>query len=336
MGAGCGYALVQQAGPVEPGIPGSNFIQRAHDVVECVRDNFGRTAFAAVEAAAEIVERALAVSALADGGIHFEPDQFAFGIVIEAAAPARPLPPRHAQNLHRAGGVFEGAPVASGAVVEFGGGASQSFAILLGRPQSAAGRKQGAKIFREAFVHPQQIADHGFLIVGRGEARGTAILAVPGVREFVRHQVGEHEIEIGIEQRASGGRAIVRFVMLQAVASDHVAQGVKEMILAVMARAEKGSGFGDEFLIGGEFFRLHRELGFAVGDDVHDVHGSFAGLGQFDLAVEQAGDQRRIDQRGERCGRELYFVSGGARYRECSSEFPVRGQGYGRSEFDGV
>jgi hypothetical protein len=108
------------------------------------------------------------------------------------------------------------------------------------------------------------------------------------------------------------------------------------MILAVVARAEEGSSFGDQFLIGGEIFRLHGQLGFAVGDQVHDVHRSFAGLGQLDAAVEEAGDQRGIDQRGQRrCG-ELYFVCVGARYGERGSEFPIRGQRYGRREFDGV
>src|SRR5439155_21994319 len=49
-------------------------IQRAHDVIERVRLHFGRTAYAAMESAAEVVERLLVLSLLADDGVSFEPD----------------------------------------------------------------------------------------------------------------------------------------------------------------------------------------------------------------------------------------------------------------------
>jgi hypothetical protein len=46
------------------------------------------------------------------------------------------------------------------------------------------------------------------------------------VGEFVGHEVGEDEVQIVVEKRASRGGAVVRFVMLEAVASDDVTQRI--------------------------------------------------------------------------------------------------------------
>ena len=75
-------------------------------------------ALAALEAAEKIVERTLAVRLLADDGIDFQPDQFALRIVIQTAAPTRPLRSHEAQDLHRAGGIFQRTPSPSGTVIE--------------------------------------------------------------------------------------------------------------------------------------------------------------------------------------------------------------------------
>ena len=56
-------------------------------MLNCEMMKRGRPALAALETAAEVVERVLAVGLLADDRIDLEPDQFAFRIVIEAPPP---------------------------------------------------------------------------------------------------------------------------------------------------------------------------------------------------------------------------------------------------------
>src|ERR1700735_359014 len=102
VSAGRSHTLLQQSVP----IVGSNLIERAYNVVELVRHNSGRSALTTVEAAAEIIERMLIVRLLADDRVDFQPDQFAFGIVIQAATPTRPLLALQAKSLNRARGIF--------------------------------------------------------------------------------------------------------------------------------------------------------------------------------------------------------------------------------------
>src|ERR1700693_6321457 len=106
VSAGCSHTLLQQSVP----IVGSDLIERAYNVVELVRHNKGRAALTTVEAAAEVIERMLIVRLLADDRVDFEPNQFAFGIVIQAATPTRPLLPLQAKSLNGARGIFYGTP----------------------------------------------------------------------------------------------------------------------------------------------------------------------------------------------------------------------------------
>src|ERR1700722_666246 len=102
VSAGRSHTLLQQSVP----IVGSNLIERAYNVVELVRHNNGRSALTTVEAAAEVIEGMLIVRLLADDRVDFQPDQFAFGIVIQAATPTRPLLALQAKSLNRARGIF--------------------------------------------------------------------------------------------------------------------------------------------------------------------------------------------------------------------------------------
>ena len=58
--------------------------------------------------------------------------------------------------------------------------------VLFQMPERVA--EHVAEVLGEAFVDPEQVVLHGLLIVAGGEARGAAVLAVPGVRELVRQQ----------------------------------------------------------------------------------------------------------------------------------------------------
>ena len=90
------HEVIQQRGPVV----GRDLIQGADEVVESVRDHRGRAALSTVESFAKIIERALIIGELADRGVDFEPDQLAFGIVVQAPPPILPSTRSKAQKLH--------------------------------------------------------------------------------------------------------------------------------------------------------------------------------------------------------------------------------------------
>src|SRR5579864_7015708 len=134
MRAGRADTLLQESGPIVRG----NRTQLANQVVERVSDHFRRTAFPAMKAPAEIVERTPAAALLANDGVYLQPDEVAFGVVVEPAPPVLPLRTEHPERLHGHGGVFERAPGAALTVVEHSRGHRQFFPVLLGCPQARA------------------------------------------------------------------------------------------------------------------------------------------------------------------------------------------------------
>src|SRR5689334_15785148 len=97
-------------------IEGSDRVQFSDDVIECVRLNSRRTAFAAEEPAAKIVERAAAAGQLADAGVDVEPDKHAFIVIINAALAGLPSPV--AEECVRGGdGSVEQRPPGTAAIV---------------------------------------------------------------------------------------------------------------------------------------------------------------------------------------------------------------------------
>src|SRR5579864_4837333 len=131
MRAGRADTLLQQSGPIIRG----NRIQLANQVVERVSDHFRRTAFPAMKAPAEIVKRMPAAALLANDGINLQPDEIAFGVVVEPASPVLPLRTEHPERLRGHGGVFERAPGAARTVIEHSRGHRQFFPVLLWAPQ---------------------------------------------------------------------------------------------------------------------------------------------------------------------------------------------------------
>ena len=87
----------------------------------------------------------------------------------------------------------------------------------------------------------------------------------------MRHKIGIEKTEIRIEQRALGGRAVVRFVMLESVPAHLAAERVQKVILAVMARSEERSGLSHQLAISRQILWFHRQIGFIVRDDIHNV-----------------------------------------------------------------
>src|SRR5262249_655613 len=155
------------------------------------------------------------MSLLTDRGIDFEPNQFAFRVIVEATTPARPLRAEHAKSLHRDRRIFEGTPGASGTMVERGSAMSQRVAVLFGRPEGGASGEQIAQIFGPPFVDPEKISDHWLLVIARGQPRGAAVLAVPGMHVLVGQQRRGEEVFIEIEQRTFSGAVITGLMMFE-------------------------------------------------------------------------------------------------------------------------
>src|SRR5207302_5681142 len=127
-------ALVEEAGPIVR----LHGIQSGDDILEAVGFHGGGAAGAAVEGAAEIVDRLRAFAELADERVGVEPDERALGVIVHGAAVIRVIAAGAIEKLGGDGGVLERAPGASGFVVEIGGGGGEGFAVVFGSPESAA------------------------------------------------------------------------------------------------------------------------------------------------------------------------------------------------------
>ena len=159
------------------------------------------------------------------------------------------------------------------------------------------------EIFGESLVNPEQVALHGHLIVGRGQARGAAILAIPAMDVFVRKQA-RVEFAIGlVDQATFADTAIVGFVMLESEVGHVIAERVEEMVVLVMLRAEKRSRLRDKILVVIPNFLRRLEGGGAVGGDVK-FRRRLSGCERHRLQV-LAGENRGVDQHGERHGAEM-------------------------------
>src|SRR5215472_3135778 len=172
--------LAKKSGPVIR----SDLIEGFHYIFELIGYNRGRAALASEKQPAEIIQRFLAAGLAANRGIHVQPDEEAFRIVIGGAAPIGPFGLRSKKTLDGGCSVLKRTPGASGAMVEHRSGVGSVFTPLLWRAQACSASEDVSQIIGETFVDPQQIAFHRLLIVGRCQSRGTAIFAVPRMDEL--------------------------------------------------------------------------------------------------------------------------------------------------------
>src|SRR5690348_4970220 len=112
------------------------------------------------------------------------------------------------------------------------------------------------------------------------------------MHEFVGEQSAEGHLRVRPDQSALGKAAVVAFVVLEAEMSDVIAEREKEMIIAIMTRAEERAGFGDEvrhlfYCIGAD-----RKRGFAVGSEVQFVVNLISGGSDVDGAIVFPRDHR--------------------------------------------
>src|SRR5262249_55956142 len=132
-------------------IVGLDIVQCLHQIIEGIGNNSWRATLTPVKCVAEIIKRLLAMALLTDDCVDFQPDQFPFRIVIEATSPRLPLRSLHAENLHRASGVFKRTPSAPRTMVESCRGFRQRLAILIRSPQARTNSQNIAEVLGKSF-----------------------------------------------------------------------------------------------------------------------------------------------------------------------------------------
>src|SRR5438876_2785653 len=262
------------------------------------------------------------MSLLPDKGIHLQPYQLTFRVVVQTAAPTLPSWSHQPQRLHGAGGIFERTPSASSTVVKHGRSFGQGFAILFRRPELRSRCEHVAEVFCKPFVDPEQITDHWLLVIRRRQAGWAAVLSIPGVDELMRQQAHFHQTQLWINQRTFGHAVVAGFVMLESVMSHFIAQRVKKVILGVMPRTEQRARLGYQRMVSGGLLRRHCESSFALTDRIDDMDWELPGLVQSNLAVVIACNQGRVDQLGQRNWLEFDHVVRLVLDRQSGAEFP--------------
>src|SRR5271154_641737 len=111
-------------------------------------------------------------------------------------------------------------------------------------------------------------------------------------------------------------------MMLEAKMRDVIAEGEKEMIIAIMSGAEKLAGFGNQIGHSALHLGTHVERGGAVGHDIDFVMNRFAGGGDVEDTEVSAGDEGRTHEPIQCHGFEGDLIAGLIRYFERSAELP--------------
>jgi hypothetical protein len=116
----------------------------------------------------------------------------------------------------------------------------------VGAPDAGARGEDVAEVVGEALVDPEEIALHGLLVVGRGEAGGAAIFAVPGVGELVGEEVAFFGEGAFVDEGFFGDAVVGGLVVLEAEVGYLVGERDEEVVGAVVARLVERAGFADE------------------------------------------------------------------------------------------
>ena len=149
-------------------IVGREFVERGDDIVKRVSLQRRLAARPAIKRTAEVVHRFLVVRQPPHRGVDVEPQQLALFVEIDSAPPILPIRIRIVENGSGVGRILQGrhsrpglAPIS----VAMRAKSSRDSCIF---HEPAARRQHLAKVFRKAFVDPQQIVLHGLVIIGRG------------------------------------------------------------------------------------------------------------------------------------------------------------------------
>src|SRR5580658_1876870 len=146
---------------------------------------------------------------------------------------------------------------------------------------------------------------------------------------LVRQQAGFHSARGVIDESALAHAAVVGLMVLQAEVRHVIAQAVQKVVIAVVVRTEKLVGLFDQTLVVLPYVGWRGKCGGAVGGNIHLDERV---VGKLDHLEEFAGDDGRIDQRGE--GRRLEddlglaveLIAGGGGDGQGRSKLPVGGK----------
>src|SRR5215813_10210866 len=168
-------ALAKESRPVIR----SDLTEGLHYIVELVGDHGWRAALASEKQPAKIIHRFLAIGLASNRGIHIQPDEKAFRIVIGGPAPVGPFRLCSKETLDGSSGVLERTPGTPGAMVEHGSGVGSVFTPFFRRAQAGSRSQDISEIIGQAFIDTKQVAFHRLLVVGSGQSCRTAIFSIP-------------------------------------------------------------------------------------------------------------------------------------------------------------
>src|SRR5258708_21612539 len=114
-----------------------------------------------------------------------------------------------------------------------------------------------------------------------------------------RRKIGFEVVRVFVTERIFRRAVVAGFMMLQAMVRGLISQRVQKMILLVVALAIKLAGFGDKLFVAGQVLVRDLQRRFALANHVEIVRRLFSWRRKLDLAINGAGDQRRIHQPGE-------------------------------------
>ena len=281
------HALVEVGRPVE----GRDCVEGRDDVVESVGGDALIARVHAEEGAGEIVHRAAAAAKLSKPGIHLEPDQHAFRIIILAAHPARPGLRAARLDDRVVGRVDQRAPGAAGKGVVEGGGARELVEHVGGRHQAGARGEDIAPELRPPLVDPEQAVAHRHVVIGRPQVRRAAVLAVPAMGELVGQEVASRRARIPVGEIVARVAVLGRAQMLEPDPAELVGQRDEIFVLVEMDRAEQFDFLLGGAAVDGDLLGSRGEVARFVGKQVEvDV------LGQPLAPVIAPGEDRGVDQ----------------------------------------
>ncbi len=287
-----------------------------------------------MERANEVVERLLSAGLRPDQDVGVEPHEGALGVEVDAAPPRRPLGPPVVKKLRGDGGVGERAPGPAGLAIHLRSEEREGLPLELRRAQAAARAEDFAVVLRQALVRPEELAVDRRLVVvrdARHEALGRTVLAVPGMHVLVGQESSEVAPRRFVEQRALGGAVVARLVVLEARRGKEVGKREQQVVAPIVARAEKGLGLGHEPPVARDVLGADLDRRGAVAGDVEEVRDPVSRR-EIDRAEEAPGQDRRVDERHERGGREGHGLAGDALDGKRRAELPSGGQGQRRPE----
>src|ERR1700756_506846 len=92
---------------------------------------------------------------------------------------------------------------------------SQITTVLISSPYTAARSQHVSQILSQAFIDPEQRADHRLLIIRGRKSRRPAVLSIPRVCELMWKEIAGKQIRVVVEKVPRLNAVVARLMMLQ-------------------------------------------------------------------------------------------------------------------------